>query len=154
MSAGGEYGSSRVRVGAPFVGRSLLWRQFRSAAARPPVHLGNRLRARHHGYYRHGEPGELTDEPRNTLEQKVTNCYSLLILFLDGKQVYCYSHKHGKSLVFCSIGLLSAEGEPRRLDPEDEERTLWWHLQDLQVRRTLRIGYIGSESYKAIFVLK
>lgn len=56
--AGGEYCCSRVRVGAPFVGRTLFRRQFRPAATRPPVHPGNGLRAGHCGYYRDGKPGE------------------------------------------------------------------------------------------------
>lgn len=37
-----------------------------------------------------------------------------------------------KSLVFL-LGLLPVEGQPRRVDAEAEERTLWWNLQDLQV---------------------
>lgn len=47
--------------------------------------------------------------------------------------------------VFFSAGLLPAEGKPRRLDPEAEERTLRWNLQDLQVSQELIAQELQNE---------
>lgn len=42
------------------------------------------------------------------------------------------------------VGLFSAEGKPRRLDPEVTERAFWWNLQGLQVT-TSKIDHILTQ---------
>lgn len=76
-------------------------------------------------------------------------CYTLMLFYLINNIFFTFldinilSAWNCKSPLFCSAGLLSAQSQPRRLDPEAKERALWWNLQDLQVIMC-RIGYILS----------